>query len=257
MYKLFVFKFNESDKDILLSKMSFLPLEERDKVNRFKYDKDKALSLSAKLMLFTFASSFKDEKYERVNVFDSPDIFSEEKIIDLKTSYLENGKGMIDSLSDTYFNISHSGDYSVLALSDTLIGVDIQLIKSINKSIAEKYFTLSDNLYIKNVGKMNDKKHVEKFDEKHDKKHVEKSDEKHDENYDNKFDERMIRVWCSKEAYAKLTGKGFSQRFETFRADFNKNVILEEGSENVLANVFEEHIDTGYICLVCTAVRGE
>ena len=46
MIKIFVYQLDEKNADILLDKMSLLSLKEKEKVLKYKYDKDRALSLA-------------------------------------------------------------------------------------------------------------------------------------------------------------------------------------------------------------------
>ncbi len=47
------------------------------------------------------------------------------------------------------FNISHAGDYIACAVSDDPVGVDIELIKTADMQIAERFFTTDETAYIK------------------------------------------------------------------------------------------------------------
>ena len=49
-------------------------------------------------------------------------------------SFTENGKPYIAERNDIHFNISHSGDYIAIALSDNPIGIDIEQIRPVNIS---------------------------------------------------------------------------------------------------------------------------
>ena len=54
---------------------------------------------------------------------------------------LRHGKPMLKS-GKNYFNLSHSGDYAVLASADIDIGVDIEQIKDVHWPTVRKVFTL-------------------------------------------------------------------------------------------------------------------
>lgn len=60
----------------------------------------------------------------------------------------ENGKLYIPDTS-FYVNLSHSGDYAVCAIADSVIGVDIERIKAVNPSLAKRFFTEAENEFIK------------------------------------------------------------------------------------------------------------
>lgn len=59
---------------------------------------------------------------------------------DIVFEYSEKGKPYVKGLP-VYFNISHSGDYAVCAVSDCEIGIDIEKIKPVNMRAAEKFAT--------------------------------------------------------------------------------------------------------------------
>ena len=102
----------------------------------------------------------------------------------------EDGKPYLTN-SDLCFNYSHSGYISVVAVSDTDVGVDVEKIRDINFNLKEKYFPNED---IKN-------------------------------NVD------LIKAWTKKESYLKYKGiglKGLNEKtpddlnffFETIENDF-------------------------------------
>ena len=81
MVKIFVFKVDSKNEGILVDKMSLLSLKEREKLSKYKYDKDRNLSLAGRLMLFCFAERFKDEKYGEVNFVNDLDEFCKENTV--------------------------------------------------------------------------------------------------------------------------------------------------------------------------------
>ena len=216
MVKIFVFKTDNKIADILPDKMSLLSLEEREKLSRYKYDKDRILSLAGRLMLFCFAKRFKDEKYKDINFVTDINEFSKENYYDMQIVYGEIGKGMIKDRDDLFFNISHSKEYCVLALSDKEVGVDIQEIKEIRADIAKRFFEKRDNDYI--------------------------------EEDKDKRTERFIEVWCAKESFAKLTGRGIGEGFSTFYEDFEKMEILDVETDLKKAVLKKYEVDKNYVC---------
>ena len=216
MVKIFVFKVDNKNEDILVDKMSLLSLKEREKLSKYKYDKDRNLSLAGRLMLYCFGERFKDEKYGELNFVTDLNEFCEKNIADFEIIYGEIGKGAVKDRDDLHFNISHSKDYCVLALSDEEVGIDIQEIKEIRADIAGRFFEKRDNDYI---------------DEKEDKKK-----------------ERFIEVWCAKESYAKLTGRGIGEGFSTFYEDFDKMELFDAETNEKKGYLKRYEIDPGYIC---------
>ena len=84
-----------------------LPGNEREKADRFIREEDRLRFIAGRLMIRTLAS-------EKLGT-DAPEI--------LLTEY---GKPYIPAADGFHFNISHSGDLVVLAVSDAPVGVDIE-----------------------------------------------------------------------------------------------------------------------------------
>lgn len=102
---------------------------------------------------------------------------------DIKTpvvwDYDEYGKPYLTEYPEVYINISHSGDYAVCAVSDTPVGVDIQLMRECNLNIAKRYLTAEELEYV------------------------------------NGIKERFYDVWVRKESFSKAVGKGLRLPLKT------------------------------------------
>ena len=85
--------------------------------------------------------------------------------------YLENG--------NSYFSIAHSNNLVILAVSDTEIGADIQVISPIRPSVLRRCFTDAEQDYIGTDAT------------------------------------RFTELWVQKEAYAKHTGRGLTAPYST------------------------------------------
>ncbi len=92
----------------------------------------------------------------------------------------EDGKPYLTN-SDLCFNYSHSGHISVLAVSCTQVGIDIEKIRDVNFRIKEKYFK--------------------------------------DEEIKNNID--LIKAWTKKESYLKYKGIGLKGLNEKIPDDLN------------------------------------
>lgn len=91
------------------------------------------------------------------------------------------------------FNISHSGEYVILAKNDTQIGCDIEKIVDIDvKQMAEYSFYKKEIEYLKN------------------------------KNYDLKT---FYRFWTIKESYLKMLGLGISKGLDSFFVDLENLTI--------------------------------
>lgn len=99
--------------------------ERKRKTDKYRFEKDKRLSLGGGLLLKYALSK------AGYNIC-SPEF-----------AYGENEKPYLKD-SDIYFSISHSEDYAICAVSDAEIGCDIEKIKDVDLKIAEKFFTPSE-----------------------------------------------------------------------------------------------------------------
>jgi 4'-phosphopantetheinyl transferase len=99
--------------------------ERKEKIDFYRFDKDKKLSCGAYLLLKRLLGEV-DIAY-----------------FDLK--YSKYGKAYISTSQNIYFNLSHSGKMVACAISDREVGVDVELIDpTIDLNIAKNYFFNSE-----------------------------------------------------------------------------------------------------------------
>ncbi len=112
--------------DLNLSKSyKLLPQNRKNKVDNFRFNKDKKLSAGAYLLLNR--------------------ILNEENITKPIFKIGKYGKAYISNYDDIYFNLSHSNKLVACAISDKEVGVDIELIDTtIDLNIAKHYFYNSE-----------------------------------------------------------------------------------------------------------------
>lgn len=127
-----------------------LPEERKRKAEGFLHGKDRLLSAAAGLMV--------------IKIFGK-DAF--EKIL-----YNEHGKPFFEQ--GKKFSISHSGRFSVIAVSEEEIGIDIEAREIINPAVAKRCFTEEEQDFAK------------------------------------MSTQNFLRIWTAKEAVLKLLGTGFS-----------------------------------------------
>lgn len=87
----------------------------------------------------------------------------------------ENGKPECKGI---HFNVSHSGDFALCAVSDTLVGCDVEKVTDAPMEIAERYFSEKECRYIEDATCVEEK------------------------------NRRFFRLWTMKESYVKMTGEG-------------------------------------------------
>lgn len=133
-----------------------MPFSRKIKINNFKFESDKLRCLGAGLLLQSKLGITSDEML----------------------CYSKNGKPMLKNIGTgsqkTYFNISHSGDYVALAVSEEIVGIDIEEVKPYDKTLADFCFDSDEIQYI------------------------------------NESPECFYELWTKKESIMKATGLGLS-----------------------------------------------
>lgn len=98
-----------------------VPENRKNKIDFFKFDKDKKLSAGAFLLL--------------------KKLLSEQNITDFKIKIGKYDKPSICNHENIYFNLSHSGKMVLCSISDMEVGVDVEYIDStIDLDIAKHFF---------------------------------------------------------------------------------------------------------------------
>lgn len=137
--------------------------------------------------------------------------------LDLEYEYGENKKPRIQNVDNLYFNLSHSGDYIVCAISDKNVGIDIQKISTLKNDIAKRFFTESENNYLATLS----------------------SNEKENE---------FFRIWAIKEAFIKYTGEGIARILNSFNiSNLNSSPYINEYES---LNIYELQINKYFICAI-------
>ena len=105
--------------------------------------------------------------------------------------FSENGKPFAINFPKTHFSISHSGNFSIIAFSENIIGIDCENnTHSISKEILNRYFSKEES---------------------------------------RAFATAPLRLWIAKEAFVKYTGKGFALgRSEIQIPYFNDEITVND-----------------------------
>ena len=120
-------------------------------------------------------------------------------------SYGEREKPYPRNIPDVFFSLSHAGGYSACVVSDEEIGIDLQDYRPMKFDISEKICT---------------KKEIYEVD-----------------GGDNPSpSETTCRLWCMKESYGKLTGKGFAEGFDTIETSELREKGLLKSMDIILDN---------------------
>jgi 4'-phosphopantetheinyl transferase len=127
-----------------------------------------------------------------------------------------NKKPFVESQSDLQFNLSHSGDWIVIAITNTNIGADVEFINPHFKYID----VLEDNFNTDEIKQIKENKPIETF----------------------------FKFWTRKEAITKTTGKGLDENLKlipaTDGAHFADSEIIDS-VDHLYINTFK--LNTEYI----------
>ena len=102
-------------------------------------------------------------------------------------SFTQGDKGKPYANVPFFFNVSHSGDFVLCAVSDVPIGADVEHIKPFRAGMVARYFTEVEAAYVWGGSPAPDGNVT-----------------------DPDTCARFYRVWTAKEAYVKMTGTGIS-----------------------------------------------
>jgi 4'-phosphopantetheinyl transferase len=112
----------------------------------------------------------------------------------------EKGKPAPDGYNGIHFNISHSGQWVVAALSPASVGVDVERMRKVPEGVAHRFFSDAENKMLQNA--LNESQKAEIF----------------------------FTLWTLKESFLKAIGKGLTKSLGSF-------TIVETGQKQYsLAN---------------------
>lgn len=111
----------------------------------------------------------------------------------------EQGKPYFPSYSGIHFNISHTGNLAVCAVSERETGVDIERIRGVREVMLKRVLTPGEQAWVADSANQ---------------------------------EEAFIRLWTLKESYIKATGEGL--RAELTEVEFN--IRAEDGEDRIFCN---------------------
>lgn len=122
-----------------------------------------------------------------------------------------------------HFNLSHSGDYVVAAVSDELVGIDVERVRHGNLSVAERFFCQREYEDILAAG----------------------------DTFARRV--RFTGYWTMKEAYIKRNGEGLSMPLNCFCILRGKNDISQVEGENVYFVTYK--LSEEYYVSICSIIK--
>ncbi|MEZ7892623.1 MAG: 4'-phosphopantetheinyl transferase superfamily protein [Candidatus Wallbacteria bacterium] len=168
---------NNSISHLLGLYSGILNRDEKMKVNSFRFEADSLRSIGAILLL-------KHSLMKNLNI--GP--------LNVELEKNANGKVYLKGRNDFYFNISHSGDFVLLAFYDSEVGIDIEKIEPVDLSMNGSYFSPEECERFKSIPK-------------------------------NSQIDYFYELWTLKESYIKYLGTGLSLEPTKFVLDFNDDSI--------------------------------
>lgn len=143
---------------------------------------------------------------------------------EVRTETDGRGKPRLIKPEGVFFNLSHSGEYTLIALSDGEVGCDIQQIKPVNLQLAERYFHPEEARAIRDCcGAENAERQT-----------------------------LFFRYWTAKESFIKATGEGFYRPLNSFCISFPRGEVREKDGSLTPWRVKESGEIEGYRIAVCS-----
>ncbi len=197
MYKIYVAAVEPLMEDAFYQKaLSAVSKERQEKTQKMIQRPDKARSVAAGLLLHyaveDFAAGSDGGEHGR-GLLKRDTGFHWDGSCFIK----EHGKPMLPKELGLYFNLSHSGDYVLCAVSDQEIGADIQRYEKNEDRLAKRFFHPEELAYLEEA--QNRKQCF----------------------YD---------LWCLKESCIKCTGRGLSmglERFSVVPFFYGEKIVLD------------------------------
>ena len=200
MVEVFAFRINAFNNMNHL--LAYLTKEKRDKLKKYRYQEDYLRSLLGEIFIRMKASEYLGVDISKVDI-----------------GYNEFGKPYIMEANNFEYNISHSGDWVVCAISNNCVGIDIEKIGKAHLDVAERFFTRSEYELLCEME-------------------------------DNRVDKAFYRLWTMKESYIKWLGGGLSIPLNSFSFVKNCNCFYIDKGKSIRIHIPEFEI--GYLIAICT-----
>ncbi len=187
-----------------------MPRYRQDKIDAFKPRKSKLLSLGAGILLDRAMTDI--------------------AITDYEPEYRGQNKPYIKGRSDVFYNISHSGDVVVLALSGKEIGVDVEQIRHFEDTLINYVFSDTDKATAKELS----------------------TNFSGDE--ESRFDQAYTRLWTVKESIMKHSSMGITLSPKAITITLKGGRLVADSPEYECSSLclLPENIDD-YQITICSA----
>lgn len=201
MTEIYGLKISDSLTDEQIVKLrKIITAENNSRLDKFRFRADFLRTLYGELIIRYAVSKLSETAYDKITI--RRDKFNKPYFPDLPL----------------HFNISHSEDYVICALSSNAIGVDIEKVTDIDIKIAENFFSDTEYRFLSGL---------DTFDRKH----------------------KFFEFWTAKESYVKFTGKGMYMPFDSFSVNLCNGLPEIYGRTNIY---FRQYEISGYKCTACS-----
>ena len=157
----------------------------KTRVNRYKRDDDKKRSLLAQMLLSKLMS---------------------QNNIEAKLKYEENGRPVFEN-TEYFLSLSHSGEVAFSAVSKSPVGIDVEKIRPISKSLIDRVCVDEEKDYVLCGFTITDEKNIDDPD----------------------VMKRFFEIWTAKEAYFKMMGSGITDLKSVNTLELNTESFSYEG----------------------------
>lgn len=178
----------------------------KEKALRYRFLKDRVLSIGAEVLL-------------RKALTDCGIVIPE-----IRYGFETDGKPFIKGLEGFDFNISHSEDLVMVAVSENRIGCDIEKVTAIDLDIAKKFFFREEYEAIAALPASEERNGL------------------------------FFRYWTLKESFMKATGLGMKLPLDSFSIVIGKNGVgVRQSVDSKNYDFAEINAFPGYKCALCVA----
>ena len=165
MYNIFYYNINKMSDELYSKEFEALDFSRKKEILKKSDINDRKRSLAGDILIKKYLSKLYGIPQEKIEI--------------KKGAY---GKPYVLNLP-AHFNVSHSGDYTVVAIGDRPIGIDIEVIKDFSAILAKKLFNDDELQYISGSSATRKKSLMQMS---------------------------FFEIWTAKEAYLKYLGRGIS-----------------------------------------------
>lgn len=137
----------------------------------------------------------------------------------------DKGKPHPDGFNGTHFNVSHSGNWVTVAISDAQVGVDVERMRKVPEGVAYRFFSEPEKEMLDKAGNEFEKAHI------------------------------FFTLWTLKESFLKAIGKGLTKSLSTFTVlhQVDGSYILAPDDETNGFHLKSYPFEEGYKLAACAA----